>query len=54
MTPINTYREETVAKIISGKMDIKELDTYFSKLKDMGIEKAIKIYQDAYNAYLKK
>ena len=36
MTPIDTYRSETLAKLISGKLDISYLDTYFEELKRMG------------------
>lgn len=51
MTPIDTYREETVAKLISGKMDISKLDEYFAELKRLGIEEAIEIQQAAYDRY---
>ncbi len=54
MTPINTYREETVAKLISGKMDISALDNYFAELKRLGIEEAIKIQQAAYDRYIER
>ena len=49
IAPINTYREETVAKLISGKMPMSELDNYFTQLKKLGIEEAIKIQQTAYD-----
>ncbi len=49
ITPINTYREETVAKLISGKMPMEELDNYFAQLKKLGIEEAIEIQQAAYD-----
>ena len=52
MTPINTYREETIAKIISGKMPLDELDNYYAKLKELGIERVIKIKQASYDRYL--
>lgn len=52
MTPLNTYREETIAKIISGKLPLSELDNYFKKLKEMGIEEVIKIKQASYDRYL--
>lgn len=54
MTPIDTYRSETLAKLISGKLDISYLDTYFEELKRMGIEEAIQITQDAYDRYIKR
>jgi len=49
MTPINTYREETIAKIISGKLPLSELDNYYKQLKKLGIERAIEIQQAAYD-----
>lgn len=52
MTPIDTYREETVAKLISGKLEMSYLDTYFAELKRMGIEDAIALEQAGYDRYL--
>ena len=54
LTPIYTYREETVAKLISGKLDISYIDDYFQKMKDMGVEEAIAIKQSAYDRYLER
>lgn len=54
MTPINTYLEDTLAKLVSGKLDIDYLDTYYTELKRLGIEEAIAIKQTAYNNYLKR
>ncbi len=54
MTPIDTYREETLAKLVTGKMDISYLDEYFSELKRMGIEEAISLKQAAYDRYLER
>lgn len=51
MTPINTYREETITKIIAGKMPLSELDHYYAELKRMGIEEAVALKQKAYDAY---
>ena len=54
MTPIDTYREETIAKIIAGKMPLSEMSTYYAQLKALGIEEAIEIQQKAYDRYLAK
>ncbi len=54
MTPIDTYREETLAKLVTGKLDLSYLDEYFSELKRMGIEDAISLKQAAYDRYLKR
>ena len=51
-TDINTYVEEMYARwlMIGGIQN--EWDGYLSKLKAMGIDRYIKIYQDAYTRYL--
>lgn len=54
VTPMDTYREETICKIIAGKLPIETLDEYFAKMKEMGAEKAIEIYQTAYDKFLEK
>ena len=54
MTPIDTYREEMVAKLIAGKEDISKLPAYFEELKRMGIEEAIALKQAAYDRYLSR
>ncbi|MBE5040303.1 type 2 periplasmic-binding domain-containing protein [Ructibacterium gallinarum] len=52
MTPIDTYREETITKIISGKMDFSEMENYYAELKRLGIEDAIALKQKAYDEYI--
>ncbi len=52
VTPMNTYREETISKIIAGKLPIEKLDEYFAQMKTLGAEKAIEIYQTAYDRYM--
>lgn len=54
MTPINTYREETIAKIIAGKLPLSEMSNYYAQLKSLGIEEAIEIQQKAYDRYMNK
>jgi putative aldouronate transport system substrate-binding protein len=54
ITPIDTYREETISKIIAGKLPIETLEEYYKQLKALGVEEAISIYQEAYNKYLEK
>ena len=52
MQDIDVFREEVVYKTIAGKMSIAEFnETYFNELKDRGIERAIEIYQAAYDRY---
>lgn len=48
---INTYVEQMTAKFIVGEEPLSKWDEYISKLKkDLRIEEAIKIRQDAYDA----
>ncbi|OPJ60033.1 extracellular solute-binding protein [Clostridium oryzae] len=52
-TDINTYVQQTRAKwIIKGGID-QGWDAYVKKLKDMGLDKLVKIYTDGYNRYEK-
>jgi len=53
-TDIITYIDSTQAKWITGDGSIdKEWDTYLSELNKMGIEEMTKLYQDAYDTYMK-
>lgn len=54
MSPINTYREETIIKIIAGALPLETMNEYYEKLKQLGIEEAINIYQEAYNRFSEK
>ena len=51
MNDINTLRDETITKIILGNEPVSSLDTMVSKMKDMGIDEAIKIRQAALDRY---
>lgn len=51
MADIETYVDEMVMKFITGRESFDNWDTYVSKVKDMGIEKVIGIYQDAVDAW---
>ncbi|TVY05417.1 extracellular solute-binding protein [Paenibacillus cremeus] len=52
LSQVNTYRDEMFSKIIMGQVPITEFDNYMAKLKQMGIEDAIKIQQAAYDRYM--
>lgn len=54
MTDIDVYREEMLFKFITGQEPIEKLDQYFVQLKNMNIERAIQIQQEAYNRYKKR
>ena len=49
LTPINTYIDESVVKIITGKVDFEEgVSDYYSTLKKLGIDDITAEYQKAY------
>lgn len=54
ITPLTTYVEEMSLKVIMGSMDINEWDKAVAKMKEMKVDEAIKLYQDAYNKIYKK
>lgn len=54
MNDITSYCNENMVKFILGSKPIEELDAFFAELKDMGIEEAIKIKQDAYDRFMKR
>ena len=39
-------------KYVTGVEDMSTFDSFVSKLKDMGIEEVISVYQDAYDRYM--
>ena len=39
---------------IMGKKSFDEWDAYVSQMKELGIERAIEIYQNAYDRYMKR
>lgn len=54
MTEVNAYVSECRDKFITGAMPLDEWDNYIKTLKKYGIDKAIKIQQDALERYNKK
>jgi putative aldouronate transport system substrate-binding protein len=49
-TNINTYVEESIAKFITGQLNIEtDWDRFQSQLKALGIDQYLKIQQDTYN-----
>lgn len=54
MAPVDTFREETLAKLVSGKTPVSELEGFYEQLKKLGIEEAVEIQQKAYDRYLNK
>ena len=51
-TAVNTYVEEECTKFITGKRSLDEFDDFVEELKNMQIEKAIEIKQEAYNRFM--
>ena len=54
MSPIRTYVDETMVKLIAGKIDFeKGIKEHYETLDKLKIDEVIKIYQDAYDRYKK-
>jgi putative aldouronate transport system substrate-binding protein len=51
MGDITTYSDEMSLKFIMGVEPLSNYDKYVAQIKSMGIDKAIAIYQAAYNRY---
>ena len=50
-TDANTYVSEMIIKFIEGKEPLENFDSYVSTARAMGMDQAIQIYQDAYDAF---
>jgi len=53
VTPIDTYTMENAMKFIKGDRPLSEFPNFIEELKNMGVENALKIYQGAYERYVK-
>lgn len=51
MADINTYNDEMTMKFIMGKEPVSKIDEFQSTIKDMGIDRAIELYQKALDRY---
>lgn len=51
---VNTYNKEMLAKFILGRESIENFDKYIEQLNKFGIDKVIKIYEDALARYNKR
>jgi len=49
---IRTYSDETLTKLCLGQYDISQIDQYIETIKELGLDKLVKIYQDRHNRYL--
>jgi putative aldouronate transport system substrate-binding protein len=52
-TDPNTYFVENVSKFFTGDTPHSEWDAYVKSLMDMGLDKVIEVYQEAYDDYMK-
>lgn len=52
MSNYSTYEEEMAISFIMGKTSFDNWDSYIAQMKEMGIDRAIEIYQAAYDRYL--
>ena len=48
---INDYRDEMMVKFIMGQESLDNLSKFTEQLKNLGVERAIEIYQAAYDRY---
>lgn len=54
MSEINTYCDEKFTEFVMGKKSVADFDSYVQDIKGMNIERAIEIYQTAYDRFLKR
>jgi putative aldouronate transport system substrate-binding protein len=54
MTDINTAIDEFYTAVIIGDRPTSEIPAFLTRIRNMGITRAQEIYQNAYDAYLKK
>ena len=54
LNALNTYQQETLYKFINKVEPIENFDAYLETLDRMGMQDVLKIYQDAYERYLKR
>lgn len=51
---VNTYVSEYTTKFVAGQISFNDWDKYISQLKSLKIDRAIEIYQNAYNEFSAK
>jgi len=50
-TVVNSYKDQSFAEFVTGGMDLdREWDSYLDRLKGLGLERYLAIYQEAYDA----
>ena len=51
LSEVTTYVDEYTVKFVAGQISFSEWETYVSQLESLKIDRAIEIYQKAYDAY---
>ncbi len=51
---INTYAEEMVLRFITGDAPLSEYDDFVDRLNELGMQRLIELYQEAFDAFLVK
>lgn len=54
MTDFETFRDENVIAFIMGTRSVDEYDDFIKECKERKIERAVEIYQNAYDRYIKR
>jgi putative aldouronate transport system substrate-binding protein len=52
MSDVETYVSENIVQFIMGTRSLDQYDAFVQQLKDMGIEQALQIKQNAWNRYI--
>ena len=52
-TCIETYENEMIDKFIMGVEPLDHFDAYAAQVESMGLKDVLKVYQDAYDRYMK-
>ncbi len=53
LSDVSTFVDEYTIKFVAGQVSFDEWDTYVSQLKSLKVERAIEIYQEAYDKFQK-
>jgi len=54
MNDIQSYTDEMYFKFLFGNEKVENMDSYYAQLKKLNIEKAVSLYQKAYDRYQKR
>lgn len=54
MNDINSYTDEMYFKFLFGNEKTENMDAYYAQLKKLNVERAISLYQKAYDRFLKR